>query len=79
LYDGCTATVDDRIGRLYRYLEFKGIFDDTIFVITSGYGDVNDEHPPHVEHYLCAYDELIRVPLIIRYLKVSPKGKKVNG
>ena len=78
LYDGCTATVDDRIGRLYKYLESKGILDDTIFIITSDHGDVRDEHPPHVEHHLCAYDELIRVPLIMRYPKVLPKGKKVK-
>jgi arylsulfatase A-like enzyme len=78
LYDGCTATVDDRIGRLYKYLETKGILDDTIFIVTSDHGDVRDEHPPHVEHHLCAYDELIRVPLIMRYPKVLPKGKRVR-
>jgi len=78
LYDGCTATVDDRIGRLYKYLEEKGILDNTILVVTSDHGDVQGEHLPHVEHHLCAYDELIRVPLVIRYPKALPKGKKVK-
>jgi len=78
LYDGCTATVDDRIGRLYKHLEEEGILDDTIFIITSDHGDVQGEHLPHVEHHLCAYDELIRVPLVVRYPKALPRGKKVR-
>ncbi len=78
LYDGCTAAVDDRIGRLREYLENKGLLDDTIFIVTSDHGDVQDEHPPHVEHHLCAYDELIRVPLIMRYPKALPKGRIVK-
>lgn len=78
LYDGCTATVDDRIGRLYSYLEDKEILDETILIITSDHGDVQGEHPPHIEHHLCAYDELIRVPLIMRYPSVIPSGLKIK-
>lgn len=78
LYNGCTATVDDRVGRLYKYLEEKGILDETILIVTSDHGDVQGEHMPHVEHHLCAYDELIRVPLIIRYPKALPQGKEVR-
>ncbi len=78
LYDGCTATVDDRLGMLYRYLEGKGLLDETIFIVTSDHGDVQGEHPPHVEHHLCAYDELIRVPLIMRCPEALPKGRKVR-
>jgi arylsulfatase A-like enzyme len=78
LYDGCTATLDDRIGKLFSYLDEKGFADETLIIITSDHGDVQGEHPPHVEHHLCAYDELIRVPLIIRYPKAVPRAVKVR-
>jgi len=78
LYDGCTATLDDRIGKLFSYLDEKGLADETLIIITSDHGDVQGEHPPHVEHHLCAYDELIRVPLIIRYPKAVPRAVKVR-
>ena len=78
LYDGCTATVDDRIGKLYSYLEEQGLVDDTIIIITSDHGDFQGEHPQCIEHHLCAYDELVRVPLIIRYPRVIPRNVKVK-
>lgn len=78
LYDGCTATVDDRIGKFFSYLKEEGLIDNTLFIITSDHGDVQGEHDPHVEHHLCVYDELVRVPLIIRYPDIVPKGVKVK-
>jgi len=78
LYDGSTATLDDRIGRFYQYLEEKGLADNTIIIITSDHGDVHNEHPPHVEHHLCAYEELIHIPLIIRYPEIIPKNTKIK-
>ncbi|RLF02262.1 MAG: hypothetical protein DRK00_10265 [Thermoprotei archaeon] len=78
LYDGCTATVDDRVGKLFSYLEERGLADDTLLIITSDHGDVQGEHEPHVEHHLCVYDELVRVPLIIRYPDIVPEGVKVE-
>ncbi len=78
LYDGCTATVDDRIGKLCLYLEDEGLIDDTLLIITSDHGDVQGEHPPHVEHHLCVYEELVRVPLIMRYPDLIPKGTRIK-
>ncbi|RLE99139.1 MAG: hypothetical protein DRJ57_02755 [Thermoprotei archaeon] len=78
LYDGCTATVDDRIGKLYSYLRERGLADDTLIIITSDHGDVQGEHEPHVEHHLCAYEELVRVPLIMRYPAVIPRNVRIK-
>lgn len=79
LYDGCTATVDDRIGKLYSFLEDQGLADETLVVITSDHGDVQGEHdPPGVEHHACAYDELVRIPLVVRYPEVVPEGAKIK-
>ncbi|MCD6509102.1 MAG: sulfatase-like hydrolase/transferase, partial [Thermoprotei archaeon] len=52
--------------------------DETLIIITSDHGDVQGEHEPHVEHHLCAYDELVKVPLIIRYPDLIPKGAKIK-
>ncbi len=78
LYDGEVATLDNRIGRLYNVLEEEGVIDDTIIIITSDHGEVIGDHEPYIEHHLCAYEELIRVPLIMRYPDALPKGKKIE-
>jgi len=78
LYDGCTATVDDRIGMLYNFLKEEGLIDETVFIITSDHGDVQGEHDPHVEHHLCVYEELVKVPLIVRYPEIVPKNVRIK-
>jgi len=78
LNDGCTATLDARIGMFVRDLRESGILDDTLLVITSDHGDELGEHPPFMSHVMTVYDTVVRVPLVMRYPEALPHGKKLR-
>ncbi|MFH1998849.1 MAG: sulfatase [Planctomycetota bacterium] len=65
MYDATIRTADDRVGELIRHLEVSGLLDRTVLVITSDHGEEFMEHGS-VKHMQTLYEELIRVPLIIR-------------
>ncbi|MCA9122403.1 MAG: sulfatase [Planctomycetaceae bacterium] len=60
------AGIDEGVGQLFHALEKCGKLDDTVFVFTSDHGYWYGEHGLSVERRL-AYEEGIRVPLLIRY------------
>jgi N-acetylglucosamine-6-sulfatase len=65
--------VDDSLGRILAALERKGILNDTIVVFTSDHGYFYGEHGLNEERRL-AYEETIRVPLVIRYPPLATAG-----
>ena len=65
LYQGEVAFVDLAIGRLVDGLTELGRWDHTTLVITSDHGEEFWEHGGF-EHGHTLYDELVRVPLILR-------------
>jgi len=76
LYDGETACLDERLGKLFAYLEEKNLLDDTLLILTSDHGDEQGEHyPPHIAHQLHLYQSGIHVPLIIRHPDLFPQGE----
>jgi len=80
LYDGVTAALDERLGILFNYLEESNLIDDTMLIITSDHGDEQGEHyPPYIAHSLNLYQPVLHVPLIIRYPKLFPAGRKYDG
>jgi N-acetylglucosamine-6-sulfatase len=60
------AGVDEGVGRLFDALEETGQLDRTFLVFTSDHGYFYGEHGLNVERRL-AYEESLRVPLLIRY------------
>jgi len=58
--------VDDSLGRILGALEKSGTLDDTVIVLTSDHGYFYGEHGLNEERRL-AYEETIRIPLLIRY------------
>ena len=58
--------VDDSLGRILATLEKKRVLDDTVVVFTSDHGYFYGEHGLNEERRL-AYEETIRIPLLIRY------------
>ena len=58
--------VDDSLGRILATLEKQGVLDDTVVVFTSDHGYFYGEHGLNEERRL-AYEETIRIPLLIRY------------
>jgi N-acetylglucosamine-6-sulfatase len=68
------AGVDEGVGQLLSTLEATGKLENTVFAFTSDHGYWYGEHGLSVERRL-AYEESLRVPLLIRY----PKLTKANG
>ena len=58
--------VDDSLGRILDLLEKNGVLDDTVVVFTSDHGYFYGEHGLNEERRL-AYEETIRIPLLVRY------------
>jgi N-acetylglucosamine-6-sulfatase len=58
--------VDDSLGRILAALEKAGALDNTIVVFTSDHGYFYGEHGLNEERRL-AYEEAIRIPLLVRY------------
>lgn len=72
-YFRCLSGMDDNVGRLLQALDELGLADDTVVVFTSDNGYYNGEHM--LGDKRSAYDESLRVPLLVRYPKLVAKGK----
>ncbi|MAG15593.1 hypothetical protein CMO88_00875 [Candidatus Woesearchaeota archaeon] len=68
LYDAAIFFQDQQLQSLFQNLEQRGILDNTIVIITADHGDEFYEHGLF-SHGQTLYEEVIHVPLIIRYPK----------
>lgn len=66
LYDGEIAYTDEQFGRLVDWLRQQGLYDDTLIVVAGDHGEAFGEHGDFVHGHL-AYEEIMHVPLIIRF------------
>jgi arylsulfatase A-like enzyme len=66
LYDGEIAWTDSYVGRILADLRQAGLLDRTIVALTSDHGTEFFEHGDK-GHRQTLYDEVIRIPLILRY------------
>ncbi|AEC51941.1 hypothetical protein PNA2_1025 [Pyrococcus sp. NA2] len=62
--------VSQKIVDILGILKEKGIFDNSLIIITSDHGQLLGEHG-RIGHGTFLYDELLRVPLLIKYPKDS--------
>jgi len=65
-YDGSINYVDDELDLLFEYLRRLGAYDNTLVLITSDHGEEFLEHGFFL-HRQGIYDEVARVPLIIKF------------
>ena len=77
-YDGAVAYMDAAIQTIFNALETHGILDDTIVVINSDHGETLYDHECWFDHH-GIYDNVLYVPLIIRYPAKIPADKRVKG
>jgi arylsulfatase A-like enzyme len=66
LYDSEIAFTDHHIGRVLAWLRDRGLFDQTLIVLTSDHGEEFLEHT-QIGHGKTMYEEVIGVPLIVRF------------
>ena len=64
VYWGFTTLIDDQFGRLLAVLKTQNIMDNTIVLFMSDHGENLGAHG--LWHKMVAYEESIRVPLILR-------------
>jgi N-acetylglucosamine-6-sulfatase len=71
------AAVDESLGRMLDLLSKQGKLDETVVVVTSDHGYFYGEHGLAEERRL-AYEETIRIPLLIRYPPAIAAGRVVD-
>ena len=71
-YFRCLSAMDDNVGRLLKALDELGLAGDTLVIFTSDNGFYNGEHG--LGDKRSAYDESLRIPLLVRYPKLTGKG-----
>lgn len=64
-YDGEIAFVDEQVGRLVRFLKEKGLYRNSLILVTGDHGESLGEHGEKT-HGFFIYNATMRVPLIIR-------------
>jgi len=77
LYDGEIRYTDEHLGKLFDLLAKRGDLDNTIVVVTADHGDEFFEHGAK-GHGKSLFDEVLLVPLVIRYPPRIPAGRVVE-
>ncbi|HEV7732164.1 MAG TPA: sulfatase [Candidatus Binatia bacterium] len=77
LYDGSIRFVDEQIGVLLDGLAARGLLDDTLVVVSADHGEEQWDHGSFF-HGQSLYDELLHVPLIMRFPKGAHAGTVVD-
>jgi arylsulfatase A-like enzyme len=76
-YDGDILFADDVFGRLMARLRRLGVLDETLVVLVSDHGEEFYDHR-NWGHGQSVYDELTRVPLIMRHPALFPAGRRIE-
>lgn len=76
-YDGDILHIDGLVGKLLGKLRELKLTDDTLVVVTSDHGEEFYDHR-NWGHGQSIYNELIHVPLMIRFPAHFPAGKRVT-
>ncbi len=78
LYYQLHKNVDERMMLVYEALMTSRFRDDTIVIFTSDHGDLLGAHGDMHQKWYMAYDEALRVPLIISNPKLFPEPRSVD-
>jgi len=74
-YYDSIALIDIKVGRVLEALKKKGIEDNTFVIFTSDHGDMLGDHKLLVKGAFF-YEPSVKVPLILRWPKKIPAGKR---
>ena len=79
LDDQLHKNVDERMMQVYEALMTSRFRDDTIVIFTSDHGDMLGAHGDMHQKWYTAYDEALRVPLIISSPALFPQARSVDA
>jgi arylsulfatase A-like enzyme len=71
-YDACAAAADRELGALLRSLHENGLDESTVVVVLSDHGEELGDHGGF-GHGRTLYDEVLRVPLVVRAPGLAPR------
>jgi arylsulfatase A-like enzyme len=74
LYDGEIAFTDQELGRFFEELKALGLYDHSLVIVTADHGEAFYEHG-HWQHSQTLYEEIIRIPMIVKWPGDSLKGR----
>ena len=77
LYDGELSFVDFSLGRLFYFLKLHKLYDNTLIILTGDHGEEFWDHDSY-EHGHTLYQELLGLPLIVRFPMAENKGLVVK-
>lgn len=77
-YDGEVAHADEAVGRLLRYLKTHQLYDRSTIIVVADHGEGLGSHGEQT-HGLLTYDEVLRVPLIIKLPGGEQAGRRVTA
>ena len=77
-YDGAIAYMDACIQSIFMALENLGELDNTIIALNGDHGETLYDHECWFDHH-GIYDNVLHVPLIIRYPSLVPAGRRISG
>jgi len=78
LYDGEVALLDESFGALLDHLRARGLDRSTVVVFVADHGEEFHEHGGF-DHGRTLYQELVRVPLLVRLPGAEGGGRRVRG
>lgn len=78
LYDGEIRYTDTQLKRVYDALNDAGDLDHTLFIVTGDHGEEHNDHGSMEGHGWTLYDEIVRVPLIMRLPRRAYGGRTVD-
>jgi arylsulfatase A-like enzyme len=77
-YDAEVRAADEALGRFFRELRARGLWDSSVVVLTSDHGEEFLEHGG-MGHNTSLYDEQLRVPLILRIPGIAPRVARMQA
>ena len=79
IYYGQVKIIDDQVGRILKALHDIGELDNTLIIFTADHGDMMGGHGMVWKSNGSFYDEIVRVPLLIRFPQViKPQVSSLN-
>ncbi|UCF36361.1 MAG: sulfatase, partial [Acidobacteriota bacterium] len=63
-YAGETAYTDEQVGRIFDFLEERGLMEDTLIVLLSDHGESLGEHDEFT-HGIFIYESTMRIPMVV--------------
>jgi choline-sulfatase len=78
LYYQLHKDVDEQMAKVYARLKASRFFNNTIVVFTSDHGDLLGSHGGLHQKWYTAYEEALRVPLIVSYPKIHTQAASTD-